>query len=224
MRRGGGWHAGIVTAAFRHNRGMHGPDRDFWQQRFERQQTPWDRGSASPQLARWFAAGTLAAGQRIAVPGCGSGHDVLALAQGGCDVVAIDYAAAAVTLTRERLAAAGDTASVVQADVLAWQPAAPLDAVYEQTCWCALHPDHWQAYAQQLLGWLRPGARLLLLAMQCLRPGAAEGRIEGPPYHMDINLLRALLPATLWSWPAPPYERVPHPVGWTELAIVLTRR
>ena len=203
---------------------MHGPDRDFWQQRFECQQTPWDRGSASPQLARWVADRTLIAGQRIAVPGCGSGHDVTALAQGGCQVVAIDYAEAAITLTRNRLTAAGANADVVQADVLAWQPAVPLDAVYEQTCWCALHPDHWVAYAQQLHRWLRPDGLLLLLAMQCQREGAAVGRIEGPPYHMDIQMLRALLPAAQWSWPAPPYDRVPHPAGWTELAIVLTRR
>lgn len=202
---------------------MHGPDRDFWQQRFERQQTPWDRGGASPQLARWLADRTLQPGLRIAVPGCGSGHDVLALAQAGCDTTAIDYAEAAVTLTRERLATAGARAEVLQADVLAWQPREPLDAVYEQTCWCALHPDHWSAYAAQLRCWLRPGGCLLMLAMQCLRPGAAEGRIEGPPYHMDIHMLRALLPVPQWTWPAPPCERVPHPAGWAELALVLVR-
>ena len=203
---------------------MAGPDRNFWQQRFAQQQTPWDRAAPGPQIERWLADGTLASGQRIAVPGCGSGHDALALAAAACVVTAIDYAEAAVALTRERLAAAHAGADVVQADVLAWLPAAPLDAVYEQTCWCALHPDHWPAYAQQLQRWLRPGGRLLLLAMQCLRAGAAEGRIEGPPYHMDIHMLRALLPPMQWDWPAPPYERVPHPVGWTELAIVLTRR
>ncbi|MES2957509.1 MAG: methyltransferase domain-containing protein [Pseudomonadota bacterium] len=202
---------------------MHGPDRDFWQQRFERRQTPWDRGGPSPQLTRWLAEGTPASGQRVAVPGCGSGHDVLALVQAGCSVIAIDYAEAALSLTRERLASARAKAELVQSDVLAWQPDAALDAVYEQTCWCALHPDHWQTYAQQLQQWLRPGGRLLLLAMQIPRAGAAEGRIEGPPYHMDIQMLRALLPATLWSWPAPPYPRVPHPAGWNELAIALTR-
>jgi SAM-dependent methyltransferase len=202
----------------------HGPDRDFWQQRFAQRQTPWDRGTPGPQLARWLADGTLSAGLRVAVPGCGSGHDVLALARAGCDVVAIDYAEAAVALTRERLAAAGTRAAVVQADVLTWQPATPLEAVYEQTCWCALHPDHWLPYAHQLQRWLQPGGRLLLLAMQCLRAGAAAGRIEGPPYHMDIQMVRALLPATHWLWPAPPYSTVPHPAGWTELAIVLTRR
>ncbi|HEX6364086.1 MAG TPA: methyltransferase domain-containing protein [Albitalea sp.] len=202
----------------------HGPDRRFWEQRFAERQTPWDRGAPGPQLARWLADGTLAAGQRIAVPGCGSGHDVLALAQAGCAVTAIDYAERAVALTRERLAAAGVAADVVQADVLAWQPDAPLDAVYEQTCWCALHPDHWAAYANRLRQWLRPGGRLALLAMQCLRPGAATGRIDGPPYHMDVHMVRALLRADEWAWPAPPYVAVPHPAGWTELAIVLTRR
>jgi SAM-dependent methyltransferase len=200
-----------------------GPDRDFWQQRFAARQTPWDRGEPGPQLVQWLADGTLGAGLEIAVPGCGSGHEVLALARAGCRVTAIDYAAAAIELTRERLAGAGATAALVQADVCAWQPAAPLDAVYEQTCWCALHPDHWQTYARQLHAWLRPGGRLLLLAMQFLRPGAASGRIEGPPYHMDIQMLRALLPSSAWRWPAPPYPAVPHPMGWAELAIVLTR-
>jgi methyl halide transferase len=203
---------------------MPGPDREFWQRRFEQKQTPWDRGAPGPQLARWIDEGVIARGQRIAVPGCGSGHDVLALAQAGCEVSAIDYAEAALALTRERLAGAGAAANVVQADVLRWQPEAPLDLVYEQTCWCALHPDQWQAYAAQLQAWLAPGGALLLMAMQCRRDGAAQGRIEGPPYHMDINAVRALLPPERWSWPAPPYPAWPHPAGWSELALVLRRR
>ena len=200
---------------------MPGPDRDFWQQRFAQRQMPWDRGAPGPQIADWLADGSLTPGLRVVVPGCGSGHDALALAQAGCAVTAIDYAEAAVRLTRERLAAAGVAAEVVQADVLVWQPDAPFDVVYEQTCWCALHPDDWRAYAAQLQRWLRPGGRLLMLAMQCLGAGTADGRIEGPPYHMDIRMLRSLLPSAQWLWPAPPYVRVPHPMGWTELAFAL---
>jgi methyl halide transferase len=203
---------------------MPGPDRDFWQRRFEQHQTPWDRGAASPQLARWIDQGVIARGQRVAVPGCGSGHEVLALAQAGCEVIGIDYAEAAVALTRARLSSAGAVAQVAQADVLSWQPEAPLDAVYEQTCFCALHPDHWSAYARQLQTWLQPGGRLLMLAMQCRRDGAAEGRVEGPPYHMDVHAVRALLPSARWQWPAPPYPALPHPAGWAELALVLERR
>lgn len=206
---------------------MAGPTVDFWQRRFEADDLPWDRGAPSPQIAVWLADGTLRPGDRVAVPGCGSGHEVLALAQAGCEAIGIDYAPAAVERTRQRLAEAGPQpgrGSAVQADVLRWQPEAPLDAVFEQTCWCAIHPDLWQDHARQLHGWLRPGGRLALMGLQVLRPGAAEGRIEGPPYHLDIHLLRALLPASRWDWPAPPYAAVPHPRGWRELAIVLVRR
>lgn len=205
---------------------MAGPTLDFWQARFERGETPWDRGGPGPQLAAWIAEGRFTPPCRVLVPGCGSGHDVRALAAAGVDVTGLDYAPAAIAQARAGLQAAGldGWATLVQADALQWSPDAPFDAVYEQTCWCALHPDLWQAYAEQLHRWLRPGGRLHLMAMQVLRPGAAEGRIEGPPYHTDIHALRAALPASRWDWPAPPYPRVEHPRGWGELAVVLVRR
>lgn len=203
---------------------MPGPTVDFWQERFASGTTPWDRGTPSPQVLAWLADGSLqAAGRHIAVPGCGSGHEVAVLAQAGFDVIGLDYAPGAVMLARERLAAEGLAARVVQADVLAWQPPAPLDAVYEQTCLCALHPDQWIAYAQQLHRWLRPGGSLFALLMQVRRDSAAEGRIEGPPYHLDINTVRALFPEPLWQWPKLPYPAVAHPQGWVELAVQLKR-
>ncbi len=219
---------GAIVAASAGARGdnapMSGPDRDFWQQRFERGQTPWDRGEPGPQIPRWGADGLLAAGQRVLVPGCGSGHDVAAIAALGCDVTGLDYAPAAIALARRRLADAGVEAALVTADALQWQPPQPFDAVYDQTCWCALHPDRWAAYAQQLHRWLRPGGRLLLLAMQCRRDSTADGRIEGPPYHLDVHSVRALAPEPAWRWPPPPYPRVAHPGIGYELALVLERR
>jgi SAM-dependent methyltransferase len=203
---------------------MAGPTVDFWEQRFASGSLPWDRGEPSPQLLSWLADGSLrAAGRRIAVPGCGAGHEVAALAHAGFDVTGLDYAPGAVSMARERLAARCLAAEVVQADVLQWQPAAPLDSVYEQTCLCALHPDQWVAYAKQLHGWLRPGGSLFALLMQVPREGASQGRIEGPPYHLDIHAVRALFPEPLWRWPAPPYPRVPHRQGWVELAVRLER-
>jgi hypothetical protein len=199
---------------------MSGPTVEFWQTHFDAGRTPWDRGEASPQLVRWLASAELSP-CRIAVPGCGSGHEVVRLAQAGFDVTGIDYAPAAVARTHAALDAAGAAADVVEADVLAWSPQAPFDAIYEQTCLCALHPDHWIAYAHRLRTWLRPGGQLLALFMQAMRPGAASGSIEGPPYHCDINAMRALFDAASWTWPKPPYERVPHPLGFAEIAVVL---
>ena len=202
---------------------MVGPTQEFWQSKFDARQTPWDRGAANPQLATWLADGSLAP-CRIAVPGCGSGHEVAQLATAGFVVTALDYAPAAIARTQAVLASAGASAAVIEADVLDWQPSAPFDAIYEQTCMCALHPDHWTAYARQLHAWTMPGGRLFALFMQGLRKGAAEGFVEGPPYHCDINAMRALLPSPLWDWPKPPYARVPHPMGVVEIALTLVRR
>ncbi len=202
---------------------MAGPTTGFWQARFEASNTPWDRGETSPQLLRWIAAGELAP-CRIVVPGCGSGYEVAALAQAGFDVTGLDYAPAAIERTRALLAAVGAHATVLEADVLAWSPPSTFDAIYEQTCLCALHPDLWIDYARRLHDWLAPGGRMFALFMQAIRPGAQDGKIEGPPYHCDINAMRALFDDSRWQWPAPPYARVAHPIGHYELAVVLTRR
>ncbi len=205
---------------------MAGPTQDFWQQRFELGQMPWDRGAPHPQLQAWLDAGLLRAGQRVLVPGCGSGHELLALARHGLRPRGLDYTPAAVALARQRLQDAALQADVEQADVLQWRPVQqePPDVVYEQTCLCALHPDHWQDYAAQLARWLPPGGWLLALFMQARRESASQGQVEGPPYHCDINAMRALFPASLWDWPAPPYAALAHAQGWQELAVALRRR
>lgn len=202
---------------------MAGPTKQFWQEKFEQGHTPWDRGGVNPQLDAWLASGALAP-CRILVPGCGSGYEVAALARAGFDVTGLDYAPVAIARTREALAAAGTKALLVEADALAWRPERPFDAIYEQTCLCALYPDQWRAYADQLLGWLRPSGRLFALFVQFLRPSAAEGTIAGPPYHCDIHAMRALFPEPQWRWPKPPYPRTTHPQGLNELAVILERR
>ncbi len=201
---------------------MAGPTVDFWQNLFLADRTPWDRGDVNPQLRTWLAAGDIPRG-RICVPGCGSGWEVAELARHGFDVTALDYAPAAVQRTTALLDREGLTASVMEANVLEWSPERPFDAVYEQTCLCALHPDHWIEYAARLHRWVSPGGLLLALFMQVLRPGASEGRVEGPPYHCDINGMRALFPASRWQWPKPPFPGVAHGMGGTELALRLVR-
>lgn len=203
---------------------MAGPTTDFWQARFDNKETGWDRGAPSPQLLAWLDSGALQP-CRIAVPGCGSGWEVAELAKRGFDVVGIDYTPAAVERTRALLVAQGVRAEVVQADVLAYQPHKPFDAIYEQTCLCALHPDHWVDYARQLHQWLAPQGSLWALFMQMVRAEATdEGLIQGPPYHCDINAMRALFPAQDWVWPRPPYEKVPHPNVGHELGLHLMLR
>ena len=201
---------------------MAGPTRNFWDKRFAEGDTPWDRGTVNPQLGIWLASKSLKP-CRILVPGCGSGYEVAVLAQAGFDVTALDYSPEAIVRTQAKLDADGVKATVIEADALAWQPEKPFESIYEQTCLCALYPDQWRDYADQLHRWLAPNGKLFALFVQFMPPGAASGAIEGPPYHCDINAMRALFPEPLWSWPKPPYPRTTHPRGLEELAVILER-
>jgi len=202
---------------------MAGPTMQFWQEQFEQGHMPWDRGGVNPQLEDWLAGGALSP-CRILVPGCGSGYEVVALAQAGFDVTGLDYAPVVIARARNALDAAGAKAQLAEADVLAWQPDRPFDAIYEQTCLCALHPDNWRSFADRLCSWLRAHGHLFALFVQYLRPSVADGSIAGPPYHCDVNAMRALFPEPRWAWPKPPYPRTTHPEGLAELAVVLERR
>lgn len=203
---------------------MTGPTTDFWQQRFENNETSWDRGGTSPQLLAWLDSGHLKP-CRIAVPGCGGGWEVAELAKRGFDVTGIDYTAAAVEKTKALIKDRGLFAQVIEADVLSYLPEEKFDAVYEQTCLCAIHPEHWLEYAQKLYQWLKPEGSLWVLYMQMIRASASEeGVIQGPPYHCDMNAMRVLFPATTWLWPKPPYTKVLHPILCHELAVRLVRR
>lgn len=188
---------------------------NHWEEKYQANTIPWDRGASSPALRRWLEADALKWG-RILLPGCGRGHEALELARHGFRVTALDIAPTALTLLETELAAAGLTAERVCADALTWQPEIPFDAIYEQTCLCALQPEQWPAYEQQLYRWLKPGGHLYALFMQ-------TGRDGGPPFHCELGEMRALFPAARWVWPASDVARVDHPNGLHELATVLTR-
>jgi SAM-dependent methyltransferase len=186
-----------------------------WERRYGEGRTAWDRGRSSPALRHWLDSGMVPRG-RVLVPGCGHGHEVAELVRFGCQVTAVDIAAQPVSQLIGQLAGLGLHANVVQADLLHWQPSEPFDAIYEQTCICALEPAHWQAYAQRLGDWLRPGGGLFALFMQT----GGEG---GPPFDCPVQDMRALFDDSRWRWQDGPPLEVPHPTGLVEKGHVLTR-
>jgi trans-aconitate methyltransferase len=188
---------------------------NIWEQRYQNGQTGWDRGDVSPALLRWLNDGLLKPG-RIVVPGCGRGHEVVLLARRGFDVIALDVAPSPVAELKQRLVDEGLSATVLQEDVLQWQPEKPVDAVYEQTCLCALEPALWLPYERQLHRWLQPGGKLFALFMQ-------TGREGGPPHHCDMKEMTALFPQQRWRWQTEAANEVPHPSGIHELAHVLEK-
>jgi len=160
----------------------------FWDERFERRFTPWDRGTV-PQALRAFMAGFDPASARawppaVLVPGCGAAHELVMMAQAGWDVTAIDFSAVAVA--RAKTLAGPWADRVVQADFFDWQPARPLDLVYEQAFLCALPRTRWDAVARRWEDLLGPGG---LLAGYFYFDEAEKG----PPFGIARTRLDALL-------------------------------
>lgn len=188
----------------------------YWQQRYDQGSTGWDRGIPSPGLELFLERARRSAWQRVLVPGCGRGHEVAALAHAGLAVIAVDFATAAIQATSSLLQAQGLTAELIQADVLQFNPPAPVDAIYEQTCLCALHPSLWSAYEQKLFDWLRIGGSLFALFMQTTNP-------QGPPFACPLSKMRELFPTTRWQWHGV-VDRVDHPLGLHEWACHLEKK
>lgn len=187
-----------------------------WESRYRSGRTGWDRGAPSPALQHWFAHDRAPSG-RVLVPGCGEGHEVADLVRNGLQVTAVDIAAQPVMRLAGQLVEQGLHARVVQADLLAWQPAEPFDAIYEQTCLCAFEPALWPAYAQRLADWLVPGGILFALFMQ-------TGRSGGPPYDCPVPRMQELFDAARWDWLDEPPLPVAHPSGLHEEGLILVRR
>ncbi|WP_024328353.1 methyltransferase domain-containing protein [Thioalkalivibrio sp. ALR17-21] len=166
-----------------------------WQARYDAGSTRWDRGEPSPSLERWLALTDLAPGAHVLVPGCGYGHEVPELAERGFRVTGLDVAPTPVEHLQAELEHRGlqAHAAAVQVDMLDWMPEAPADAIYEQTSLCALPPAQWEAYAERLRRWLRPGGELFACFMQ-------TGRDGGPPYHCALPDMQALFPEEHWIW------------------------
>ncbi len=156
----------------------------YWDQVYRGEPRPgWDLGGASPLLGEILElAPPLAPGSRIAVPGCGFGHDAAALARLGFAAWGIDFAPLALAGARARY---GEAAAWSAEDWLTGELPV-FDAVFDHTCFVAMEPRRREAYLEATAARLRQGGLWL---------GAffhdTQGR-EGPPFDIAPEGLRAL--------------------------------
>jgi SAM-dependent methyltransferase len=67
----------------------------YWEQKYIAAQTKWDNGKPSPALVNFLELNSFKLG-KIAVLGCGYGHDALLLSRYGFDVTGFDFAPSAI--------------------------------------------------------------------------------------------------------------------------------
>jgi SAM-dependent methyltransferase len=153
----------------------------FWDERFGRDFTPWERGGVPLALRRFVASSRPLV---ALVPGCGSAHELTLMCEAGWDATAIDFSPEAVARAR---ALAGPWAErILQADFFAYAPARPLDLVYEQAFLCALPPARRPDVARRWAELLGQGG---LLAGYFYFDDAPKG----PPFGIGRAELDALL-------------------------------
>ena len=147
----------------------------YWEQRYQTQNMPWEKGAPSPGLVDFLAAQSGLPGETVCVPGCGTGHDVREWAKAGFRAYGYDIAPGAIQLSVERTRAAGLRAEFRRADFLRDEAPFPFDWIFEHTLFCAIQPDERDLYTQAVLRWLKPGGHYL--AVNYLIPDT-----DGPPF------------------------------------------
>ena len=148
---------------------------DYWEQRYQTGDMPWEKGEPSPGLVDFLAAHPELPRGKVCVPGCGTGHDVRAWAQAGFPVFGYDLAPSAIRLAAERTEAAGLAANFQLADFLHDDPPLLFDWVFEHTLFCAIQPAERDAYVSAVLRWLKPDGHYL--AVNYMIPDK-----DGPPF------------------------------------------
>ena len=146
-----------------------------WQERYQTEDTPWDKGEPAPGLVGWLKKQTLDPETRVLVPGCGRGHDASAWAKAGFDTTGMDLAEIALNDARMKYESLPNLA-FFPGNFLDDKPQEPYDLIFEHTLYCAIDPARREDYAKSLLAWLKPGG--YFLAIHFIFPLNEEG----PPF------------------------------------------
>jgi SAM-dependent methyltransferase len=150
---------------------------DFWDALYAAGGDGWELGAAAPPLVDVVERTPPPRG-RVAVLGCGRGHDARLLAARGYEVVGYDFSTAAVEAARALAPRDGLNVRFEQRDIftLGRDEAHAFDGVWEYTCFCAIDPTRRDEYVRTVASILRPGGWLLACFFP-LRGGGA-----GPPF------------------------------------------
>ena len=173
---------------------------NYWENRYQTKDMPWEKGAPSPGLVDFLAANQDLPRGTVCVPGCGTGHDAREWAKAGFNTYGFDIAPSAIQLAEEKTKAAfhslgapasrrpaspeqklaGETPalpgiSFQLGNFLTDDPPFQFDWIFEHTLFCAIDPGERDNYVRAVPRWLKPGGQYL--AVNYIIPDK-----DGPPF------------------------------------------
>ena len=133
-------------------------DQRYWNERWEKNETGWDIGQASPAIVE-FMKQYLNKKANILIPGCGNAYEAEYLVtEGFANITLIDIAPKAVEALKKKFA------DKPQIKVLCedfFDHKGNYDLIIEQTFFCAIPPFRRKEYAEKMASLLNENGRLI---------------------------------------------------------------
>ena len=145
-----------------------------WEARYRAGDTPWDEG-ASPALTAFLSKHPMQG--EILVPGCGTGHDVRAIAMLGGRVLGLDLSETALRMARSTPHVGEEGYEQANLFDLPASWTGRFDWVVEHTCFCAIPPSRRSDYLQAITRVLKPKGHYL--GIFYMTPAAPQGPPHG---------------------------------------------
>lgn len=135
---------------------------DYWQNRYESNETGWDAGEITTPLKEYFDQ-IEDKSLRILIPGCGNGYEFEYLIKNGfTNVFTLDYARTPLENIQKRTNC--NKSQLIQEDF--FEHKGEYDIIIEQTFFCALEPSFREKYVAKMHSLLSEKGKLSGLLFQ----------------------------------------------------------
>uniref|UniRef100_UPI0040570CC4 class I SAM-dependent methyltransferase n=1 Tax=Candidatus Electronema sp. TaxID=2698783 RepID=UPI0040570CC4 len=146
-----------------------------WEQRYEKEELPWDSGRPASCLTELIGAWPKFDGKVLEV-GCGTGTNSVWLAGQGLHVTGMDIAAGAVRLARQRAAENGVECRFIESDFLN----DPLEEgafafLFDRGCFHGMDEEHRALFARRAAACLERGGLWFSLIGNADQPSQGDG-------------------------------------------------
>lgn len=159
-------------------------DKNYWQNRYANQDTPWDAGAITAPLKLYFDQ-LKDLNTKILIPGCGNGYEASYLHNKKFTNVFIADIALAPLLKFKSNNPDFPESNILQEDVFKLEES--FDLIIEQTFFCALHPSDRNKYARRMANLLSENGKLVGLLFDI------PLKETGPPYGGNKLLYEEIL-------------------------------